>query len=146
MTDKVGDKLTAIFDGLIEPGETVEGMCFGSRSGFMSGKFVSIATTDRRVIVQETSRKHEPVGEPLSLTPERIASAKIGGAGGFGGDVQSTIMNKTSLAITIKTTDGEKVKLMVGRATGPLGGLMGGPTQATGVSALGTFLERNNKT
>ena len=142
----VGEKLAPIIDPLLEDGETLEGMCFGSRSGFISGKFVSIATTDRRVIVQETTRKQEAKGEPLSLTPEQVKSAKIGGAGGWGGDLQSSIMNKTSLAITIKTTAGEKVKLMVGKATGPLTGLMGGETQATGVTALRSWLERHGKT
>lgn len=142
----MGEKLSPIIDPLIEAGETLEGMCFGSRAGFMSGKFVSIAATDRRLIVQETTRKQEPKGEPLSLTPEQIASAKIGGAGGWGGDIQSSIMNKTSLAITVKTTEGEKVKLMVGKGGGPLGGLMGGATQENGVKAVCAWLERHGKT
>jgi hypothetical protein len=97
------------------------------------------------VIVQELTRRYERKGEPLSLEPGQVASAKIGGAGGWGSDAASRIMDKTSLAIRIKTTDGEKLKLMVGKATGPMTGLMGGPTQQNGVQALGDWLDRNDK-
>ncbi len=142
----MGDTLTRVIEPLVEPGETVEGWCVGSRTKLTGGKFVSIAATDQRLIVQETTRKQEPKGDPLSLTPDQVAKAKIGGAGGFGGGIQSTIMSKTSLSITIKTTDGEKVKLMVGRGSGPLGGLMGGPTQKEGVDAVCAWLQRHGKT
>lgn len=141
----MGEKLSGVIDPLIEPGETLEGACFGSRTKLTGGKFVTIAATDRRLIIQETTRKQEAKGEPLSLTPADVAKAKIGGAGGFGGDIQSTIMNKTSLSINIKTTAGEKVKLMVGRATGPLGGVMGGPAQKQGVDAVCAWLQRHGK-
>ena len=142
----IAEKIGPMVEGLVREGEQLEGYCVGSRQGFMSGKFVTVVVTDRRVVVQETDRKLLTAkGAGFALTPERTATAKVGGAGGWGGDLNASIMNKTSLAITLKTTDGEKVKLMVGKATGPLGGLMGGETQENGVKALVDWLQRNGK-
>jgi hypothetical protein len=137
----IGEKIGPLVESLLEPGETLEGMCVGSRSGFMSSKFVVIAVTDRRLIVQESDRKQGAKGEPLSVTPDQVAKS---GTGGFGlDDAQSAIMNATSMRINFKTTDGEKVKLAVGKGSGPLGGLMGGPTQENGVKAVNAWLARN---
>jgi hypothetical protein len=142
----IAEKIGPIVEGLVAESEKLEGYCVGSRQGLMSGKFVTVVVTDGRVIVQETDRKAQrPKGEGLALTPELIEKARVGGAGGWGGDIQASIMNKTSLAITIRTTAGEKVKLMVGKATGPLGGLMGGDTQENGVNALVGWLDRHGK-
>jgi hypothetical protein len=38
---------------------------------------------------------------------------------------------------------GEKLKLLMGKGGGPLGGLMGGPTQEAGVQVVLAWLERN---
>jgi hypothetical protein len=45
--------------------------------------------------------------------------------------------------LKLKTADGEKLKLMMMRGTGPLGGLGGGEEQQLGVEALGAWFERN---
>jgi len=137
----ISEKIGPVVESLLEPGETLEGMCVGSRQGLMSGKFVIVAATDRRLIIQETDRKQRPHGEPTSVTPESLAGSKTGGFGA--GDLQSSIINKTSLRITVKTTSGEKLKLAVGKGGGPLGGLMGGPAQENGVEAVIAWLERN---
>ena len=130
-----------VVEALLESGETVEGMCVGSQSGFMSSKFVVIAVTDRRLIVQETDRKQRPKGEPVSVRPEDLAGAT---SGRFGGEGTAGIMNATSQKLTVKTTSGEKLKLMMAKGGGPLGGLMGGETQEQGVQALNAWLERNS--
>ena len=140
----IGEKIAPVIEPLLEPGERLEGMCVGSQSGFLSGKFVVIAATDKRLIVQETDRKQRPKGPPVSIGTREVASSSVGGGGGWGGDLESSIMNKTSLALKVKTTTGEKLKLMVGRGGGPLGGLMGGPTQESGVRAVTEWLERNS--
>jgi hypothetical protein len=36
----VGEKIGPVVEALLEPGEQLEGMCIGSRSGLMSSKFV----------------------------------------------------------------------------------------------------------
>ena len=45
-------------------------------------KFVVIAVTDKRLIVQETDRKQVAKGAPVSIGTREVASAKVGGAGG----------------------------------------------------------------
>jgi hypothetical protein len=137
----IGEKIRPVVDALVEPGEAVEGMCVGSQSGFMSSKFVVIAVTNRRLIVQETDRKQRAKGEPVSITPEQLAGAS---SGRFGGEGTAGIMNATSQKLTIKTASGEKLKLMMAKGGGPLGGLMGGETQEQGVQALNAWLERNS--
>jgi hypothetical protein len=48
-------------------------------------------------------------------------------------------MDKASVALKLRTTDGQKLKLMMMRGDGPLGGLGGGETQRQGVQALGEW-------
>lgn len=139
----IGEKLGPVAEALVEPGETLEAFCVGSNSGLMSSRFALIAVTDRRLIVQECDRKQRPKGDQISIGEGEVASASSGGGGGWGSSAQSAIMDKTSLTIKIKTTGGERLKLMVGRGTGPLGGMMGGETQRAGVDAVLAFLERN---
>ena len=138
----IGEKLGPVIDALLEPAETLEGMCVGSQSGFMSSKFVVIAATDRRLIVQETDRRQRPKGDPLSIAPDQLAGAD---SGMFVGEGTAGIMNATSQKLTVKTTDGRKLKLMMAKGGGPLGGLMGGETQERGVQAVNAWLERNSR-
>jgi hypothetical protein len=135
------EKLWPALEPLLEEGETLEGMVVGSRSGFMSSKFVVIGVTPTRLIVQETDRKQNPKGEPTIVGSHELAGAK---KGGFGyGDISDSIMNATSIKLTVKTASGEKLKLMMAKGGGPLGKLMGGQTQEEGVKALQAWLERN---
>ena len=104
---------------------------------------VGIGVTDRRLIVQGLNRKFEPDGDPISLPPERIADASAEGAGGGWPDIGAAIMDKAAVTLKLKTADGEKLKLMMMRGTGPLGGLGGGEDQRSGFEALGAwFAER----
>ena len=137
----IKEKLWPALEPLLEEGETLEGMVVGSQSGFMSSKFVVIGVTPTRLIVQETDRKQNPKGEPTIVAAGELASSR---QGGFGmGDVTDSIMNATSIKITVKTASGEKLKLMMAKGGGPLGKLMGGETQQQGVRALQAWLERN---
>jgi hypothetical protein len=137
----IGERLGPVVEGLLEPGEILEGMCVGSRSAMMSSKFVVIAVTDRRLIVQETDRKQRPKGDPVSIPPDQLGGVS---GGRFWGEGTAGIMNATSIKLTVKTTSGEKLKLMMGKGSGPLGGLMGGETQEQGVEALTAWLDRNS--
>jgi hypothetical protein len=137
----IKEKLWPAIEPLLEEGETVEGICVGSRSGFMSSKFVVIAVTPNRLIVQETDRKQNPKGEPTIVATHELAGSR---KSGFGfGDVQDSIMNATSIKLTVKTASGEKLKLMMAKGGGMLGKLMGGETQEEGVKALQAWLKRN---
>lgn len=100
---------------------------------------VVLGVTDRRLILQGANRKWERDGEPISLPPERIASADAEGAGGGWLDIGAAIMDEAAVTLKLKTTDGAKLKLMMMRGTGPLGGLGGGDDQRSGLEALGTW-------
>jgi hypothetical protein len=137
----IEEKLRPVLEPLLEEGETLEGMVVGSQSGFMSSKFVVVGITANRLIVQETDRKQNAKGEPTIVGAQDLAGSK---RGGFGmGDLQSSIMNATSIRLTVKTASGQKLKLMMAKGGGPLGRLMGGETQEQGVKALQAWLERN---
>lgn len=54
-------------------------------------------------------------------------------------------MDKASVALKIRTTDGEKLKLMMMRGEGTLGSLGGGETQRQGVQAIGEWFSRHDE-
>jgi len=134
-TGELGDKLR----GALEPGETLRGDCIATQSGLFRGRAVGIGVTERRLIVQGLTRKLDPDGEPISLPPDRIADASAEGAGDGWPNIGSAIMEKAAVTLKLKTTDGEKLKLMMMRGTGPLGGLGGGEDQRSGFEALGAW-------
>jgi hypothetical protein len=136
-------KLRPVIEALLEPGEELRGVCVATQASLFKGRQVAIGVTDRRVLVQGMTRKFEPDGEPTSLPPERIAKASADGAGGGWMTINAAIMDGAAVTLKLRTTDGEKLKLMLMRGTGPLAGLGGGETQRQGVEALGTwFAER----
>ena len=93
--------------------------------------------TDRRLLIQSLDRRGNPVGEPLALTPEQVASVKAGGAGGGWFSPGNIVLDETADRIEIRTTDGETVKLMLMRGEGKLlGNLGGGESQRQGLEAL----------
>ncbi len=140
MGTKFDDQLETVVTPLLEQGESLRGMCAGSwQKSMFSQSIVAFAVTDKRLIVQPANRKWEPDGEPLSLTQDQIAGSKTGGAGDAG-DISGAIMSKSAVKLQIKTVDGEKLKFMLMRGTGPLGGFGGGETQRQGVEAVASFL------
>jgi hypothetical protein len=136
----LGSKLRPVIEGLLEPGEQMRGACVASQVGLLKGRQVALGVTDRRLIVQGMSRKFEPAGEAISLPPERLDRVAADGAGGGWMTVSAAIMDGTAVTLKLKTTDGEKLKLMLMRGSGPLGGLGGGDAQREGVEALGAWL------
>ncbi|MGZ5358545.1 MAG: hypothetical protein ACXWF9_06080 [Solirubrobacterales bacterium] len=130
-------------EALLEPGEQLEGIVAANHQGMFKGRLVAIGVTDRRLIILGLDRKIQPKGEPLAIAPDQIASAKAGGAGGGWGEPTSAVMDKAAAELKLKTTDGEKLKLMMMRGTGPgpLAALGGGEAQADGVAALARWFE-----
>jgi hypothetical protein len=101
--------------------------------------------TDRRLLIQSLDRRGNPVGEPRSITPEQIASAKAGPAGGEWFNVDMAILDHAAVRLEIRTTDGEKLKLMLMRGERRiLGGLGGGEAQRQGLEALAGWFGRVN--
>jgi hypothetical protein len=139
----LGEKLEPIAGELLEPGEELRGCCVASQQSTFKGRMVAIAVTDGRFVIQGLSRKFEADGEPLSLTPERIAKAKIEGGGGGWMELENIVMDQVSVTLKIRTTDGQKLKLMMMLGEGILGGLGGGEVQRQGLQALGHWFAAN---
>ncbi len=139
---ELGDKLRLAIEPSLDPGEQLEGVAVSTQVGLFKGRMVGIGVTSGRLILQGLTRKFQPDGPPILLTPERIESAAAEGAGGGWMEIGSAIMDKAAATLKLKTTDGEKLKLTMMRGTGPLGGLGGGEDQRQGVEALGAWFGR----
>ena len=122
----------------LESGEELRGICIASQQkGLFKGGAALIGTTGRRLLVQSLDRSGNPDGPPQSIAPEQIASAKAGPAGGGWINVDTAILDHAAVRLEVRTTDGEKLKLMLMRGEGKiLGGLGGGETQRRGLEAL----------
>jgi hypothetical protein len=130
----------------LEGGENLRGICAASQQkSLFKGGAAAIGVTDRRLLIQSLDRRGNPVGEPRSITPEQIASAKAGPAGGEWFNVDMAILDHAAVRLEIRTTDGEKLKLMLMRGERRiLGGLGGGEAQRQGLEALAGWFGRVN--
>jgi hypothetical protein len=140
---ELGEKLRAALAPTLAPGEELRGTCIATHASLFKARAVAIGVTDGRILVQGMSRKLESDGEPISLPPERIAEAKADGAGGGWPDIGAAIMDGAAVTVKLRTLDGEKLKLMMMRGSGPLGGLSGGEDQRAGVEALGGWFAQH---
>jgi hypothetical protein len=135
MSDKLEAKLQPVAESLLAPDETLAGCCVATQTSLFKGRMVALAVTADRIVVQGLTRRFEPDGEPLSLTPDRIAEAGVDGAGGGWITLNAAIMDRAAVTLKLRTTDGEKLKLMMMRS--------GDEVQRTGVAALGEWFARN---
>ena len=137
--DDLETKLRGVVEPLLEQGESLLGACVATQVGLFKGRMVALATTDRRLVVQGLTRKFERDGEPITITPELLADASAEGAGGGWAEIGAAIMDKAAVTLKLRTMDGERLKLMLMRGTGPLGKLGGGETQRQGLEALSAW-------
>ncbi len=127
-------------EALLEDGEDLRGVCAASQQqGMFKGRAVAIAVTDRRLLIQPLDRKGNPSGDPLSIAPDQVESAR---AGDSVTNLNTAIVSSGAAALTLRTTNGEKLKLMLMRGSGVFGGLGGGEPQRQGVEALAEWLGR----
>jgi hypothetical protein len=132
-------QLRPVAEALLTQGEELRGVCVATQVGMFKGRQVLLGVTDRRLVVQGMNRKFEPVGEAISMPPERIADASAEGAGGGWMSVGLAIMDGAAVTLKIRTTDGEKLKLTMMRGTGLFGSVGGGETQRQGVEAVAAW-------
>ena len=137
----LGEKLQPVVESVLAPDERSLGCCVATQQSLFKGRMVAIVVTEQRLVIQAMTRRFEPDGEPLSLPPERIAEANAEGGGGGWPEIGAAIMDSVSVTLKLRTSDGEKLKLMMMRGDGALGGLGGGETQREGVHALGEWFE-----
>ncbi len=137
-------KLRPLAESLLAPGETVLGTCVASQQTTFKGWMVAIVVTEDRLLLQKLTRKFDPDGEPLSLTYDQIAEARVGGAGGLSSEPTALIMDKVAVELKLKTTDGQKLKLRMMSGEGPMGigKLGGGEIQEQGVRSIGEWFDR----
>jgi hypothetical protein len=126
-----------------QAGEELRGLCVASQQKSMfKGGAVAIGVTESRLLIQPLDRRGNPDGPVQSIAPEQVASAKAGPAGGGWVNVDAVVLDHAAVRLEIKTTDGEKLKLMLMRGEGKLlGKLGGGETQSQGLDALGKWFE-----
>ena len=131
-------KYRPALEAQLEAGEELRGLCVASQQkGLFKGGAVVLGVTERRLLVQPLTRRGEPDGELQPILPEQVSSAKAGGAGGGWWTVSTGILDHAAVRLEIKTTDGEKLKVMLMRGEGKLlGGLGGGEPQRLGLEAL----------
>jgi hypothetical protein len=122
----------------LDAGEGLRGICVASHQKSMfKGGAVAIGVTDQRLLIQPLDRRGDADGSAQSISPEQVASAKAGGAGGGWWSVTTGILDHAAVRLEIKTTGGVKLKVMLMRGEGKLlGKLGGGEAQRTGLDAL----------
>ncbi len=138
-------ELTPFAESLLGPGEELLGACVASQQKRFSGFMVTVAVARDRLVIQRMAKGREFVGEgePLSLGPEDIASVRAGNAGTWGAMPTAEIMAKATVELKIRTTAGDKLRLMMMRGVGkPFDTLGGGEIQRAGVEALGGWFDR----
>lgn len=136
MAEDIGDWLRPLLEPRLESGEELRGVLVATQQSTFKGRMVAVGVTDRRLLLQPLSRKVEADGEPISLTADQIAEAKATGAGDEWFNVTAAVMDGAAVTLRLKTTDGEKLKLMMMRGEGMFGKLGGGETQRQGIEAL----------
>jgi hypothetical protein len=131
-------KYRAVLADQLDDGEDLQGVCVASQQKSMfNGGAVAIGVTDRRLLVQPLDRRGDPDGPADSIEAGQVSSAKAGGAGGGWWSVTTGILDHAAVRLEIKTTGGDKLKVMLMRGEGKLlGKLGGGEPQRQGLEAL----------
>jgi len=125
----------------LEGGEELRGLSVASqqKSRFKGGS-VAIGVTDRRLLIQPLNWRGNPEGDPRSITHQQVDSVKAGPAGGEWVNVDTAILDYAAVRMELRTTDGEKLKLMLMRGEGKLLGKLGGDEpQRQGLEALAAW-------
>jgi hypothetical protein len=125
----------------LDSGEALRGVVAATQQKTFRGQLYALAITDRRLILLPLDRKLQPKGPLQAITPQELVSADADGAGGGWWSPGSAVLDATALKIELRTTGGEKLKLMMMKGgEGLLGGLAGGESQQQGVQALADWL------
>jgi hypothetical protein len=121
----------------LEPGEELRGVAAATYQKTFSGSLYAVGVTDRRLLLQPLDRQVAAKGPIVSITLDAIGSLELDGAGGGWMTAPAAVLDATALTLKLRTTDGERFKLMMMR-----GGSFpfGGESQQQGVLALAEWL------
>lgn len=142
MAGDFADQVQSLLRGNLEEGENLQGVIAATHQKTFSGSLYAIGVTDRRLLLQPLDRHLQARGALRSIRPAAVQGADLDGAGAGWWTAPSAILDMSALAVTFRTTDGEKLKLLMMKGTGFLGGLGGGEAQRDGVLALTAWLQR----
>jgi hypothetical protein len=125
----------------LDAGERLNGVVAANQQlSTFAGHAVAIGVTDRRLLIQPLDRRGEAKGEAISITPAELVSADGGPAGGDWMTLGSIVLDHAGVRLTLRTADGQKVRLMLMSGSGVFGKLGGGESQRAGAEALGRWL------
>jgi hypothetical protein len=139
-------KYRPALEARLEGGEELRGLCIASQQrGMLRGGAAVIGITDGRLLVQSLTRRGDPDGKALAIAPGDVAAVKAGSAGGGWINASTVILDHAAVKLEIRTTGGERLKLMLMRGEGrALGGLGGGEPQRRGLEALAEWFRAND--
>jgi hypothetical protein len=141
MVGDFGQLARPALEALLDDGETLRGVIAATHQRTLSGQLYAIGVTDRRLLLQPVDRRAQPKGDCRVITRETLVSADVDGAGGGWWTAPAIVLDAAAIALTLRTTDGEKLKLTMMKGGGVLGG---GQAQADGVRALAEWMRRND--
>lgn len=142
-SEKLDEKLRPVAEAALQPGEQLQGFLIATQSGIFRGGMRALVITDGRLVVQPVNRKFEATGQTISIKPDEIADLRATGLGGGWYNTAISIAEWAGIELTIRTTEGKKIKLSMMRGEGGLiGKLGGGESQRLGVEALHDWVER----
>jgi hypothetical protein len=128
------DRYVGVLGAALPAGEELRGLCMATQSKTFSGRAVVLGVTDARVLLLALNRRGEPAEAPRPLD---IAEASAGGLSRGSLDPAAWLIDAAGVKLTLRTADGERLKLqLLNGGPGSLGRLGGGEDQATGMRAL----------
>jgi hypothetical protein len=137
------ERVRPVVASQLAEGESLQGLIAATHQKTFSGSLYAVAITDRRLILQPLDRHLAAKGPATSITPDTLVSADVDGAGGGWWTAPAAVLDLAAIAITFRTSDGERLKLsMMKGGSGMFGGLGGGESQRDGVLALAAWLQR----
>ena len=142
MAESFAERVDPLLRSQLEEGETLRGVIAATHQKTFTGSMFAIGVTDRRLLLQPLDRGLKAKGELRSITPGSLRSADVDGAGGGWWTAPAALLDAAAIAVTFRTSDGEKLKLSMMKGTGMFGGLGGGDVQRDGVLALAAWLQQ----
>jgi hypothetical protein len=137
LADDFATRVRPHLEGLLEPGEELRGVAAATFQKTFSGSLYAVGVTDRRLLLQPLDRRAQPKGDLTAVSRESLESFELDGAGGGWMNAPMAVLDSAALALKLRTTSGERFKLMMMRGGGfPFGG----ESQKDGVLALAEWL------
>ncbi len=124
----------------LQPGETLLGIVAATHQKTFSGELFAVGVTESRLLLQPVDRRMQAKGPARVVTKETLAGADVDGAGGGWWTAPAIVLDAAAVALTLRLTDGDKLKLRMMRGGGALGG---GPEQTQGMQALVEWMQGN---